>query len=275
MCFIELSNFQMEQFNNEERMQDKMDKTIIKVKSVEIGTGIPKICVSITGKNESEILRQAWQMKKNSVDIAEWRVDFFKDVLEIEKVIVVLEKLEKVLEDCPVLFTFRRKEEGGEKTISMENYRRLNLEVIESRLVSLVDVELFAGDELVTEIVDVAHKNGVKVVISNHDFTKTPEKEQLINRLQKMQTLGGDLPKIAVMPQKEKDVLTLLTATEEFNSKYANRPFITISMSKKGLISRLAGSLFGCAMTFGAVGDVSAPGQIEAGKLKEILELMR
>ena len=87
-----------------------------------------------------------------------------------------------------------------------------------------------------------------------------------------MQHLGGDLPKIAVMPQNERDVLELLSATEEFYRLYSDRPFITISMSKLGLISRIGGGVFGSAMTFGAVGEVSAPGQMEALKLKKILE---
>lgn len=249
-------------------------KNIVKVKNIEIGVGLPKICVSITGKNENEILAQAEEIGKNPVDIAEWRVDFYEDVLNFNKVADVLGKLTDVLEDCPILFTFRRKEEGGEKTISTEGYKRLNLKVIESGMADLIDVELFAGDELVKEVVEAAHKNTVKVVISNHDFEKTPEKEELVKRLCKMQELGGNLPKIAVMPQSEKDVITLISATEEFNREYADRPFITISMSKKGLISRLAGGVFGSAMTFGAVGEASAPGQIEAGRLKEVLELL-
>lgn len=251
-----------------------LERTTVKVKNIELGTGIPKICVSITGKTIEEILQQAEEIKKNPVDIAEWRVDFFEDVFEIEKVLNALKQLIEVLQECPVLFTFRRKIEGGEKDISTEDYRNLNLNVIESGLADLVDIELFAGDRLVKEVVEAAHKNNVKVVISNHDFAKTPEKDELITRLQKMQQLGGDLPKIAVMPQCEKDVAALISAAEEFNREYADRPFVTISMSKMGLISRLAGGVFGSAMTFGAVGEVSAPGQIEAGKLKVILELI-
>lgn len=251
-----------------------LKKTTVKVKNIELGTGMPKICVSITGRTVEEILQQAEEIKKNPVDIVEWRVDYYSEVFDIEKLTDTLRKLADVLGDCPILFTFRRKVEGGEKDISLEDYKKLNLEVIESRLVDLVDVELFTGDELVSEVVEAAHDNNVKVVISNHDFAKTPEKEELLARLQKMQELGGDLPKIAVMPQCEKDVLTVLSATEEFNRESADRPFITISMSKAGLISRIAGGVFGSAMTFGAVGEVSAPGQIEAGKLKGILELL-
>ncbi len=250
------------------------EKKSIKVKNIELGVGMPKICVSITGKNENEILEQAQEIKQNPVDIVEWRVDFFENVFHIENVVDTLKKLVDLLGECPILFTFRRKEEGGEQEILKGDYRKLNLEVIKTQMISLVDVELFVGDDLVTEVVEVAHKYDVKVVISNHDFFKTPKKEELLFRLQKMQKLGGDLPKIAVMPQNERDVLDLLSVTEEFSRLYANRPFITISMSKLGLVSRLAGGVFGSAMTFGAVGEVSAPGQIEVLKLKNILECL-
>ena len=113
----------------------------------------------------------------------------------------------------------------------------------------------------------------MKVVVSNHDFEKTPSKEEIVARLQKMQELGADLPKIAVMPQCKKDVLTLLAATEEMTGNYADRPIITMSMAKDGVISRFCGEEFVSALTFGAAGQTSAPGQIEVEKLRGVLEI--
>ena len=123
-------------------------------------------------------------------------------------------------------------------------------------------------------VVETAHANGVKVIASNHDFHKTPAKEEIVSRLRKMQELGADIPKIAVMPQNKKDVLTLLTATEEMASEYADRPIITMSMSGTGVISRLCGEVFGSALTFGAVGKVSAPGQMGIEDLTTVLGLL-
>ena len=108
----------------------------------------------------------------------------------------------------------------------------------------LVDVEAFTGDEIVKEIVAAAHECGVKVVASNHDFDKTPEKDEIVRRLCKMQDLGADIPKIAVMPTCRRDVLTLLCATEEMYTEHADRPIITMSMAGTGLISRLCGEEF-------------------------------
>ena len=77
----------------------------------------------------------------------------------------------------------------------------------------IINMEAFTGDDAVKAVVEEAHKHGVKVVASNHDFDKTPAKSDIIYRLRKMQELGADIPKIAVMPQNKKDVLTLLAAT--------------------------------------------------------------
>lgn len=112
------------------------------------------------------------------------------------------------------------------------------------------------------------------MVGSNHDFFATPEKDAIVSRLRKMQEMGADIPKIAVMPKSTADVLTLLAATAEMHETYADRPIITMSMSAKGVISRLSCEAFGSAMTFGAVGQVSAPGQIPVEQLRQVLDIL-
>ena len=114
----------------------------------------------------------------------------------------------------------------------------------------------------------------MKVVASNHDFHKTPAQEEIVSRLCKMQELGADIPKIAVMPQNKKDVLTLLSASREMSEEHADRPIITMSMAGTGVISRLCGEVFGSALTFGAAGKASAPGQMGVEDLKTVLELL-
>ena len=138
----------------------------------------------------------------------------------------------------------------------------------------LVDVEAFTGDEIVTSIISHAHANGVKVIASNHDFAKTPEKDEIVRRLRKMQTLGADIPKIALMPTCKKDVLTLLEATLEMSEQYADRPIITMSMAGTGVVSRLTGETFGSALIFGAASKASAPGQIGVHELKQVLDII-
>ena len=89
-----------------------------------------------------------------------------------------------------------------------------------------------------------------------------------------MQDMNADIPKIAVMPQSKRDVLTLLAATEEMVTDYADRPIITMSMAGTGVISRLCGEVFGSSMTFGAAEKASAPGQIGVNDLSAMLTLL-
>ena len=246
----------------------------VEVRGVRIGEGIPKICVPIVGTTRDEILAAAKSFESVKQDVVEWRADWFEGVFDFAQVEAVLKELRRVLGNTPVLFTFRTANEGGEKAIEPAAYAELNKRAAATGLIDLVDVEAFTGDEVVRDIIESAHESGVVVVASNHDFEKTPEKDEIVRRLRKMQELDADIPKIAVMPQSRKDVLTLLSATEEMASEYADRPIITMSMSATGLISRLCGECFGSALTFGAVGKASAPGQMNASDLSEILNLI-
>lgn len=244
------------------------------IRETAIGEGMPKICVPIVEKTRAEIIKAAEKIKTLPADLVEWRADWYEEIFEADVVLDVLQELRRILGELPLLFTFRTKKEGGEKEIDEKNYRTLNQLVVESGLADLIDVEVFSGDEVVNDLVRTAHENGVKVIGSNHDFEKTPSKEEIIRRLQKMQELDVDLPKIAVMPRKKEDVLTLLAATEEMNRKYADRPIITMSMAGDGVISRLCGEVFGSALTFGAAGQASAPGQIGVKELRQILTIL-
>ena len=247
---------------------------ILDVRGIKIGEGEPKVIVPIVGKNQEEILQRAELISRMKIHTVEWRADFYDDVLQADKVVQTAERLRGILNNIPILFTFRTKKEGGEKEISMEYYTRLNKSVAQSGYVDLIDVEVFSGDEIVIENINNIQGAGGLVVASNHDFFKTPEKEELVSRLRKMQDMNADILKIAVMPTNKEDVLTLLSATEEMYSKYADRPLITMSMGPMGVISRLSGEVFGSSMTFGAVGQVSAPGQIGVEELLSVLEIL-
>lgn len=246
----------------------------VKARNVIIGKGRPKICVPIVAVTAGEIFEEARLLAERSIDIAEWRADWYEDWGDIPKVLETAGELRRILGDIPLLFTFRTAREGGEKALAEEEYIALNKAVAESGAADLLDVELFTGDGPVTDVIDCAHRNQVKVIVSSHDFRKTPSKDEILARLLKMQELGADIPKIAVMPQLKRDVLTLLEATLEMSEKYAKGPIITMSMAGMGVISRMAGETFGSAVTYGAAGKRSAPGQVDTEKLAGVLEVI-
>jgi len=244
------------------------------IKGVTIGEGMPKIIVPLVGKTEQQILDEAALVKDLQPDVVEWRVDIFEKVEDLEAVQALIAQLRDVFAEELLLFTFRSHKEGGNKEISDEFYVELNQTAIATKNIDLVDVELFNEEKNVKAILSTARENGVYVIMSNHDFFKTPAKDEIISRLRKMQEYGADIPKIAVMPTSVADVITLIDATNTFKSEYANCPIITMSMGGTGVISRLAGEVFGSAFTFAAGKEASAPGQIPVAELRTVLEIL-
>lgn len=244
------------------------------IRTITIGEGIPKICVPLVEVTKEDILEGAHALDGILTDVVEWRVDWYEHADDIQAVLDVLTELRAALGETVLLVTFRTSKEGGERAIAADAYEALNLAVARSGAADLIDVEIFTGDAVVGRIIEGAHAAGVAVIASNHDFDQTPDKADMIGRLKKMQQMGADLLKLAVMPHSTRDLLTLLDATEEMNRLYAKRPVITMSMGGVGVLSRMCGEVFGSALTFGAAGQTSAPGQMQVEDLHTVLRLL-
>lgn len=255
------------------------------------GDGKPKICIPVTARSMAELKKQIEIAQRLPCDMIEWRADYFEQESEKEAgqssrekesadtmckeesdwIIPALRMLKEGIDDKPLLFTFRTKAEGGEREITLEEYERLNQKAASAGLVDFVDIEINRGEELFSRLCGAVHRQGVSVIGSFHDFTATPAKKELEELLCRMQTLGADITKAAVMPQDEHDVLTLLEASVEMKLQYADRPFITMAMGALGAVSRLCGALTGSAVTFVAAGKASAPGQLDAEMVAAVL----
>lgn len=246
----------------------------IKVRNIEIGTGIPKICVPIVARTREDILEMLNSVLAKKPDCIELRIDWFEEVMEWEKVLELLREIRERIGNTVLLFTFRTGNEGGEKDISSEDYKVLCENACQSGYIDMVDVEAFKEEGLLAAICEIAHANGVYVVASNHDFGKTPAEADLVERLQFMEQAGADIPKIAVMPQNTRDVITLLSATLRYRENGGEKPVITMSMGGVGAISRLSSEIFGSAVTFAAVGKTSAPGQITIEEVRQTMDIL-
>ena len=109
------------------------------------------------------------------------------------------------------------------------------------------------------------------MIFSNHDFEKTPDDATLIFRIGVMHQFGADIGKIAVMPQNLSDVLRMMGLVNKARGFY-QLPLAIISMGDLGKISRISADVTGSILTFGAIGDVSAPGQIAVEELSRMIE---
>ena len=249
----------------------------VRVRGLVLGSGRPKICVPIVGRTEEKILsegRKIASLAGKGADLCEWRTDWFEGVFDEALLSETGKKLRAVLGEMPLLATFRSKSEGGAAQCTESGYKELIKSIIRGGFADLADIELFTSGDSAPELVSDAKKAGVFTVFSSHDFAKTPEKAEIVSRLQRMESMGADICKIAVTPLSARDVLTLLEATCE-RRENANTPLITMSMGALGSVSRVCGELVGSCLTFGAMSRASAPGQIRAEKLPDILEALR
>lgn len=249
-------------------------EAVVIVKNLVIGIGIPKICVSITGRTEEEIYNQAKKIKEERADIAEWRMDYCEKDFLFSKSKEIIRNIVEILDTIPVIATFRTKDEGGEQQIEQLCYIKLKKKLMMESKADLIDIELSTGEAIVKELIEYAHCYGKKVIVSNHDFHCTPSKTEIKERIDKMQKAGADIAKIAVMPKTGRDVLDLLEATMEVKKKEIRIPVITMAMGNLGKVSRISGEIFGSAVTFGSIGEPSAPGQIEIHCLKQMLDVL-
>lgn len=244
------------------------------VRNLKIGEGLPKICVPLVAEDKKALERQLSQMAAVPCDLVEWRADFYSGIENDRVLEDALALIRERVGEKPVIFTFRTGQEGGNRCISPEEYAYLNERAAASGLADIVDVEINRGEALALRLTKIIQEKGKLVLGSFHDFDQTPENAEMEKTLCRMQELGMDITKLAVMPKSRQDVLRLLELSVKMKEELSDRPFITMAMGTPGVITRAAGGFDGSAVTFGTAGTASAPGQIPADKLQMILQIL-
>ncbi|MFJ1520420.1 type I 3-dehydroquinate dehydratase [Acinetobacter sp. ABJ_C1_1] len=234
-----------------------------------------KTIVPITAKTKEQALAQAQVIANTAdADLAEFRIDLLSFASDTKQVIALGHELKKILGNKPMIATIRTKNEGGQLEISDADYGKTYQAYLKNPFMDWLDVEMFRDQKVVSEIVQKAHQKKVLVVMSNHDFQKTPSQDEIEKRLLKQDKMGADILKIAVMPKSKQDVFTLMNATLKV-SQQTTKPLLTMSMGQLGTISRVATANMGGSYSFGMIGQASAPGQIDVTKLKQILQTVQ
>lgn len=245
------------------------------VKNLNIGDLPVKTIVPITAKTAEQAIAQAKVIASNpNADVAEFRIDLLEFSADTKKVIALGQQLNQILKDKPLIATIRTHNEGGKMTVSDQDYEKIYREYLKKPFMQLLDIEMFRDAGSVAKLTQLAHDKNVLVIMSNHDFAKTPEQQDIENRLLKQDQMGADILKIAVMPKSKQDVFTLMNATLAVSQK-SQKPLLTMSMGQLGTISRVATANMGGSLSFGMIGEASAPGQIDVTQLKQLLKTVQ
>jgi len=252
----------------------QQSKAQVTVRGKVIGGPLPLICLPLVAKDRDSLLGQADELIGLQPDLLEWRIDDYRKVTDIPACLALLQELRDVIKNIPLIFTCRIDREGGMQHISQEIRQKLIVAVMESGNIDLVDIELCNEQDFIGTVRKSAAATGVKLILSHHNFTETPDEDFIYATLIKAEDQGADIAKIAAMPTTNGDVLTMLSATNRARNEGVQVPLVTISMGPAGAITRLAGGLFGSDITFAVGSKSSAPGQIPIADLKTGMALL-
>ena len=243
----------------------------LQVGNLTIQQGKPAIIVSTTGNDEESALKLARQAAQTpQVQVVELRVDKLDFATHVDKVTQLGQAMRRELKGKPLLLTLRTKEEGGSLSPDDASYIALYQQWLEAGFADLIDIEMRIGAQAVDQLVAQAHQHHVAVILSYHDFQATPDNADMLRRLSWQAAHGADILKIAVMPKTPQDVSRLTDVTWQMRQR-SDKPLLTMAMGGLGAVTRVSGEVFGSNLTFGTLGEASAPGQLDVQALDQVL----
>lgn len=206
----------------------------------------PKICLSIGNISYDEALQHL-----QNVSLAEVRMDLLN--FTNEQYSSVFSRGE-----CTIA-TYRSEKD-------FENLLDRYIQAIELGS-TCIDVDINVPEIYRDKIADLAHIKGCKVILSYHNYEKTPSRKHLSHIIEKMLTSGADIAKIACMAKSTEDCSRVLGLYEKYPK------LVAFCMGDIGKITRLTAPLLGAPFTYASiVGKDVAPGQMSYLEVESFIE---
>lgn len=244
----------------------------ITVKGKVLALGLrPAICCPLVATNTQALIDELKIVLAEGPDLVEWRVDHFTELTNPAAVMDAAQALRRAC-PLPILYTWRSPREGGaDRPVETALLEQLLTTLCQQNLVDLVDCEISADEIHFAKVRTITREAGVLLVASFHDFSNTPTRFDILQKLGAGQALGADIAKVAVMPHSPEDLLSLLGATTDA-ARILKIPVITMAMGELGALTRTHGGLFGNSLTFAVGANASAPGQVPVEEIKRCLK---
>jgi len=158
----------------------------------------------------------------------------------------------------PVVVTLRLAAEGGQWT----RPDRERLPVIESALTHLTAVDVEFRSPLLQQVSAFAASHQKALIISYHDFERTPPVAEL-RQVIRTAANYGTVVKIATLTETEAD----LAALRELFTEQCSASVCLLGMGALGPASRTVLPRLGSCLTYGYLDAPVAPGQVAAAEL--------
>ncbi len=224
------------------------------------------VCAPIT-ETQSDRFLSAIIDAARCAEIIELRLDYLSDEARTQ-VFVTLPSLASQF-DKPLLFTFRPREQGGQRDLTLHDRRTFWRSLLPgiSNTIALADFEFDLVESFANEAPPLPWE---KVICSWHDFAGTPN--DLLARYELMASMPAAIVKIVTQANRISDCLRLFELLEHAQDK---KPVIVLGMGTPGLTTRVLALSRGAPLTFGALrrGAESASGQPTVDELNNLFRV--
>lgn len=221
-----------------------------------------RICIPIIAGTNAEALAALHQIASRGY-LAELRLDYLENP-----------NLPELLHNppTPIIVTNRPGNEGGWWTGS-EAQRQALLERALELGAPYLDVEARSERGWRNRLIK-NHPSSTQIILSWHDFQKTPESAELEDILADLTSAGADIVKLVTMAQDESDNLRLLALIPWARAREIE--IIAFCMGPRGKLSRVISPMLGGYLSFAtlATGQESAPGQLTVTELETVWKIL-
>lgn len=219
-----------------------------------------KICVSIAAYNLEQLKRQINQAFDYGADYVEIRFDFL-NLSDMDQAMSIANTINK-----KAVYTLRAPDEGGQFKGNISE-RIAWLKKLSASKPMLLDVELYTI-KYNTYLADYLKEHNISLLISWHDFEKTPPDAELTKVLYEMRTYSQNI-KMVTTAQTTVDSLRLLDLYE--NASRLN--LIAFAMGDAGVISRVLCVIIGNApFTYASLEKAISPGQLTIKQMRKLYD---
>lgn len=227
------------------------------------------ICIPITARTHVGAMR-AIERSAAQADVIELRMD----LIHKGRLVELIGQVRACDDAVEVLVTHRPQAGGGS---SQERSRIDCLKEAVGLGADYVDVEIQTKRALLDDLREtiVCLQRRTALIVSHHDFKRTPPLKTLRSWLRRCVEAGADIVKIvtwAETPQDNLRVLGLLDAAGR-----ADINLVSFCMGPRGRISRIAAPLLGSYLSYVSLrrGGQSAPGQLTVTEMNKITDILR
>ncbi len=201
---------------------------------------IPRICVSITADDASEMMDKAEAVLREN-PLIELRLDYLKSPLGA---MARLRRLTEARPDGILIATCRRTAAGGNFGGSLDEQLEVLRKATEAGCAA-VDIEIESAEAMSSEDWEEMRSRAA-IVLSSHDFKSTSRLEETFAR---MRSFNSDFYKVVGTATCLHDNVVMTRFLEEHCSEYA---MVGMCMGEQGMLSRILGIRAGGAFTFGS-----------------------